>query len=194
MELSTRQIEIIEAATKLIGEKGIQNLTIKKLASEMGFSEPALYRHFKSKTEILQSVLIFYKEKLKLGVSTIIQSELSAIEKTKRMMEFQFNHFSKNPAVIMVIFAETSFQYDSILSNAVSQIMEQKRILVCQIIETGQLEGNIRNDINANQLTTIIMGSMRFSVLKWRLSNFDFDLIDEGKALWETIKTLIKSK
>ncbi|MCB0409114.1 MAG: helix-turn-helix transcriptional regulator, partial [Flavobacteriales bacterium] len=48
MNYSDRQIEIIVAATKLISEKGIQNLTTKNLAAEMSFSEPALYRHFKN--------------------------------------------------------------------------------------------------------------------------------------------------
>ena len=53
MEFTNRQIEIIEAAKKLIGEKGIQNITTKNLAKEMAFTEAALYRHFKNKNEYL---------------------------------------------------------------------------------------------------------------------------------------------
>ena len=83
MIFSKRQIEIIEAATKLIGEKGIQNLTTKNLAAEMGFSEPALYRHFKSKTDILQSVLVFYKEQMKEGVEKLLHDNNSGAEKIK---------------------------------------------------------------------------------------------------------------
>ncbi len=192
MELSNRQIEIIEAATKLIGEKGIQNLTTKNLAAEIGFSEPALYRHFDGKTAILEAVLTYYKEKLGEGLKKITHSDVSGIEKIKSMIEFQFNHFTKFPAVIMVIFAETSFQYDSVLSKAVSEVMNQKRMLVGKIVISGQAEGSIRNDIGAGQLTTMVMGSMRFTVLRWRLSGFDFDLIKEGAVLYRTIELLIK--
>lgn len=192
MELSKRQIEIIEAATELIGEKGLQNLTTKNLASKIGFSEPALYRHFKSKTEILQSVLTFYKDLLKKGLVNIIHSDLTGLEKIKGMMDFQFSHFTKNPAVIMVIFAETSFQYDNILSKSVSEIMTQKRNMVSKIVQVGQQEGSIRDDLDADQLTTMIMGSMRFTVLRWRLADFGFDLLKEGKTLWKTIEILIK--
>ncbi len=194
MELSKRQIEIVEAATKLIGEKGIQNLTTKHLAAEMDFSEPALYRHFKGKTEILKSVLVFFKERLGRGLSDIISSELTGLEQIKAMIDFQFNHFSKNPAVIMVIFAETSFQYDSVLSKAVAMIMKQKAKTVAKIVEKGQQQGVIRNDISAEQLTTTIMGSMRITILRWRLSNFEFDLIEEGEKLWHTIELLIKKE
>jgi len=192
MNFTKRQLEIIEAATQLIGEKGIQNLTTKNLAAEIGFSEPALYRHFKGKTDILKSVLVFYKETLSQGLQKIFSSDITGLDKIKKMIEFQFDHFIKKPAVIMVIFAETSFQYDSLLSKQVSEVMAQKRKMVGKIIASGQAEGSIRNDISADQLTTTVMGSMRFTILSWRLSNFEFDLLNEGKILWNTIETLIK--
>ena len=192
MDLTKRQIEIIEAATKLIGKGGVQSLTTSSLAAEIGFSEPALYRHFADKNEILKSVLIYYKEFLREGLSGVMTSDITGREKIKAMIDFQFKHFTKFPAVIMVIFAETSFQHDSQLSKTVSGIMLQKNKMVSEIIQSGQKEGSIRTDIAPEQLANMIMGSMRFVILKWRLSNFDFDLIQEGKSLWNTIELLIK--
>jgi len=194
MDLSKRQIEIIEAATKLIGKGGVQSLTTKSLATEMGFSEPALYRHFSDKNEILKSVLIYYKEILREGLTDIIQSDLSGIDKIKEMVNFQFAHFTKHPAVILVIFSETSFQHDNQLSKMVSEIMLQKSTLVSNIIKEGQKGGSIRKNIASNQLATVIMGSMRFTILRWRLSNFDFDLIKEGDELCKTIELLIEKE
>ena len=62
MIFTKRQIEIIDASKDLIGEKGVQNLTIKNLAKKMSFTEPALYRHFKDKTQILSGLLLFHRE------------------------------------------------------------------------------------------------------------------------------------
>jgi len=192
MDLSKRQIEIIEAATKLIGRGGVQSLTTKTLAAEMGFSEPALYRHFADKNEILKSVLLYYKDVLRQGLTNVIDSNSTGKEKIKAMIDFQFKHFTNYPAVIMVIFSETSFQYDSQLSQTVSSIMLQKSKMVANMIETGQKEGTIRKDIAPDQLAAVVMGSMRFTILKWRLSKFDFDLLQEGETLWNTIERLIK--
>ena len=58
MIFTKRQIEVIDASKDLIGEKGVQNLTIKNLAKKMSFTEPALYRHFKDKTQILTGLLL----------------------------------------------------------------------------------------------------------------------------------------
>ena len=194
MKFTNRQIEIIKAATTLIGDKGVQNLTTKKLAAEMNFSEPALYRHFKDKTEILKSVLVFYKDYLAKGLKSIIESNDLGIEKIREMIEFQFDHFSKFPAVVMVIFSETSFQYDHSLSKLVSEIIIQKRLTVSNIIRKGQEEGVIRKDIIAEQLTTIVMGGMRLTILEWRLANFDYSLINKGETLWKTIEKILKKE
>ena len=192
MDFTKRQIEIIQKATKLIGSKGLQNLTTKNLAAEMGFSEPALYRHFKGKTDILKSVLIFFKEEMKLGLKGILEdSNLNGLEKVHGILEFQFSHFSNNPAIVMVIFAETSFQYEKELSKTVLDILNTKKQLVEHIIETGQNDKSIRNDIDKEQLSTLIMGSMRFTILRWRLNEYNFNLVKEGENLWVALKKLL---
>ena len=52
-ELSERQKEIINASLEIIAENGIQSLTIKNLSKKIGLVESAIYRHYESKTQIL---------------------------------------------------------------------------------------------------------------------------------------------
>ena len=191
MEYTPRQIEIINAATELINIGGIQQLTTKALAKKMGFSEPAIYRHFKSKTDILSSVLNYYGLGLKTKIDLILQSDDQGIEKLKSIIEFQFDHFTKHPAIVMVIFAETSFQYEEKLSNAVHTILKNKKQRVVSIIQQGQEDGSIRKDVDAAQLASIFMGSMRFTILQWRLNNYKNNLKNGGAELWETMVKLI---
>ena len=194
MDFSPRQIEIIEAATKLIGETGIQNVTTKHLAEEIGFSEPALYRHFKGKTDILVSVLEYFKMKMRSALDPLLAEQESGLGKIHQLIKYQFDLFSKNPAVIMVIFAETSFQYDKKLSATVNKLLKQKQQLVLNMLKEGVEDGSIRKDADLEQLTSIILGSMRFNVLQWRLSNFEFDVKKKGVELWQTINLLISNK
>lgn len=191
MEYTARQIEIINAATELINQGGIQQLTTKALAEKMGFSEPAIYRHFKNKTDILSSVLNYFGMGLKTKMTELIQSKDKGIGKLKQIIEFQFEHFSNHPAIVMVIFAETSFQYEEKLSSAVHNILTNKKERVVSIILQGHKDGSIRSDLDPNQLASIFMGSMRFTILQWRLNNYSNDLKKEGVLLWKTIKSLI---
>lgn len=191
MEYTARQIEIINAATELINKGGIQQLTTKALAEKMNFSEPALYRHFKNKTDILSSLLDYFGHGLKTKMNTLLEKESKGIDKLKQIIEFQFEHFSKHPAIVMVIFAETSFQYEEKLSAAVHNILKNKKQKVESIIQQGQNDGSIRADVYANQLAAVFMGSMRFTILQWRLNNYSSDLNSEGKLLWKTLEKLV---
>ena len=47
-----RQNQIIQESIQLIAQKGIQGLTIKNISKAIGFSEPAIYRHFENKNDI----------------------------------------------------------------------------------------------------------------------------------------------
>ncbi len=52
-----RKTQIVDEATRLFSTEGYEGLTMKSLARACGVSEPALYRHFKSKEEIYEAVL-----------------------------------------------------------------------------------------------------------------------------------------
>ena len=49
--------EIVTAVRKLIIIYGSENVTIKKIAQEIGISEAAIYRHFNSKKDILSFLI-----------------------------------------------------------------------------------------------------------------------------------------
>ena len=192
MIFTERQIDIINASKDLIGEKGVQNLTIKNLAKKMSFSEPALYRHFKDKTQIIKALLLFHREKIVFNIKNILESDISTLEKFEKILEYKFSHIVKNPALIMVIFSETSFQYCSVLSKVVAKIMEQRSLSIILLIKEGQEKKEIRSDISSEQLATIMMGGIRKTILDWKLSGFEADLKLEGKKLWETLELIFK--
>ena len=57
MELTRRQQEIVRTALELIAAGGIRNLTIRNLADRLGLTEPAIYRHFRNKAEIVRTLI-----------------------------------------------------------------------------------------------------------------------------------------
>src|SRR5690554_6482264 len=141
-EFTDRQIEIMEAATNRISKFGIQNLTIKTLAEDIGLSEPALYRHFKSKNEILLSLLAYFKSEMKNRIQSIpFKPNDTEGDKLRAIFNSQLQTFINKPAIVSVIFAESIFHYDESLSNKVSEIMDMMQHFVKENIQKGQENG-----------------------------------------------------
>lgn len=183
-QFTDRQIEIMEAATQRIDQFGIQELTIKNLAADLHLSEAALYRHFKSKNEILLGLLTYFIMEMKERVSLIIKNEKeSPSELLRQLFESQLSTFVKKPAIVSVIFSEGIFQFNKELSEKVSSMMAVMQENIKGLIVRGQNDGLYSKLMGPETLTTIIMGSMRMVVLKWKLSGNKSDLVNDGKSV-----------
>ncbi|MBT4340250.1 MAG: TetR/AcrR family transcriptional regulator, partial [Bacteroidetes bacterium] len=101
-----RQKEIVEVALELITEKGIQGLTIKNLSKKIGISEPAIYRHFDNKIQILISILEFFKDNTEQIFKKELNNNDKAIDKIEHLFTRHFASFSTTPSLVSVIFAE----------------------------------------------------------------------------------------
>jgi len=189
-----RQIEIMQAATQRIDKYGIQDLTIKNLAADLQLSEAALYRHFKSKNDILMGLLNYFIQEMKLRLSAIIdQEELNAADILKQVFDSQLRSFVNNPSIVSVIFSEGIFQFNKDLNKRVMEMMELMQINIQSVIEKGIHAGQIRGLIGASTITTIIMGSMRMTVLKWKLSGHKSNLLQDGITVLSGILNMIKT-
>lgn len=179
-----RQIEIMKAATLRIDTFGIQELTIKNLASDLKLSEAALYRHFKSKKDILLGLLDFFILEMDERISLILaEKDKNASELLRNIFASQLNTFVKNPAIVSVIFSEGIFQFNTELKEKVSQMMAMMQQKIHAIILDGQNEGVYGKLLGPDALTTIVMGSMRMVVLKWKISGNKTKLVNDGTTI-----------
>ena len=115
---SERQEQIIETAIKIIAEKGIQNLTTKNLAKEIGISEPALYRHFDNKLEILKAVIVYFQSKMKPAIGQLNNST-DTLSKIESFILEHLKIISNNPNFAKVIFSEANFQNEDELISKI---------------------------------------------------------------------------
>ena len=187
------QMDIINSAIELIAEKGIQQLTIKNLAGKLGRTEGAIYRHFERKIDILLGILELFKENKKLTAKKIQEQDVASCAKLKRIFEQHFQQFADNPAMAAVVFSEEIFQNEKQLADNVFSIMKETQQIIIAIIEKGQESGEIRGDIDPEELTLIVMGALRLLVTHWRLSQYSFDLREEGARLWASIEQILKT-
>ena len=191
MDLTSRQQEIIDVSISLIADKGIQSLTIKNISQTIGISEPAIYRHFKNKFEILLTIL----DSFEIIAADVLNSEeiqnLNALGKIEFFLLDRYKRCAENPKLAKLMFSEENFQDDERLAEKVLSIMHVHKAAMQKIISAGQNLGEIRDDIDSTSLFRIIFGPMRLLIKQWGLSGCRFDLVAEGKKLWEAEKKIL---
>ncbi len=189
---TARQSEIIDSSIEIIASRGIQGLTIKNLSKEIGISEPAIYRHFKSKTEIILAILENFKIMAKLLSASMEAFQGSAFEKISFMFLKMIEIFAAQPSIVSVIFSEEIFKNEEALLEKIRNIMNLHQNTIENIISKGQNEGNVRKDISKDSLALLVMGALRLLVKRWDLNRHEFNLANEGNALLKSIDLVLK--
>lgn len=189
---STRQGEIIDAALSLIADGGIQALTTKNLSRVVGISEPALYRHFANKMEILHSIIEYSDNENRKVLISVRESELQPLEQLEAFFQHLFGKFMAQPALSVTLLLNEMFQRDKRLMKRLARTMERTQSFLMDIIEQGQKNATIRKDLSAGSLSTVLIGTVRLEITRWRLTEFGFNLEQEGMNMWKDLSQLIK--
>ena len=124
--ISDRQLEIIEAAGKILTASGISGLTIKNLAREMKFSESAIYRHFTSKEEIIIALLEYLANSMDERLSKAISNEQTPEKKFINLFQNQFTFFKKNPHFVVAVFSDGLMEESQRINETILKIMQVK--------------------------------------------------------------------
>ncbi len=194
-EITTnRRIEIIEAAGKLLMAKGVKGLTTKNLSIELGFSESALYRHFRNKEDIVVLLINYLESNIKERLQPIYENtNLTSSEKLLSIFNSQFTFFQQNPHFIIAILSEGLFNETDKINSSILKVINYKLQLLSSIIDEGKKESVLKTTITTEEMVHIIIGSFRMMMLKWKFSGFQIDLITNGNSIMNTTINLLKS-
>ena len=185
MELSKRQKEIIKSAVSLIAKNGIEGLTTKALAASVGISEPALYRHFSNKAEIVRAMIASF------------DSDVENLKKTQSGWQFikaffahRIEQVRTEPALANIIYSEELFIHNGDYADLMKEMMHKHRTMIMENIVIASKNGIIRNDIAPEMVFRILAGSLRLLIKQYGMSGNAFDLCSESTILFNTWDTL----
>jgi AcrR family transcriptional regulator len=187
-----RKDEILNIAIKIIDEAGFSALSMKKVGEIAGISEPAVYRYFKSKenlvNEIFNKIISIHKH-----ISEKYEDCDDDLYKIESILLKHLEYYEKNREITALIFSSDAFSYSNRIKNKISPILKERENLMISLIENAQKKGIIKK-INPDHLTKMISGSIMLLIVNWRMENFSFSLVEKGKILIDTIKTIIINK
>ena len=192
MEITPRQLEIIEVAGKILTVSGVSGLTIKNLAKEMKFSESAIYRHFTSKEEIIIVMLDYVSGIIDQRLNNAILVDDDPESKFKAIFQSQFNFFSNNPHFVVAVFSDGFMEESQRINEIIIKLMAVKVKHLMPIIMEGQQKVIFTNTVTTDELMSIVMGTFRLLMYKWRIANFEFDIKRNGENMVQSLLTLIK--
>lgn len=82
-----REDAILDAATRILAGKGFDLMTMDDVAGEVGISKPSLYKHFKSKDELVGAAMIRLIDGA-LAFLDALPPDLTALARLRTLLEW----------------------------------------------------------------------------------------------------------
>jgi len=184
-----RRTQIVDAARKIIVKYGSEHVTIKRIASEVRISEANIYRHFKSKRQILTLLVENMEEGLLADLATgAADAGGTPIERLDKALRNQLTAVEQRRGVYFQVIAEIVSFGDKRLNRKVTETIAKYVGLIKDILVEAVKAGEVRGDINPQDAAELLFGAVQGLVNTWALSNYSFDLESKFLSLWDVYR------
>jgi AcrR family transcriptional regulator len=186
--IGQRQKQIIDAARKLIIANGSEHITIKGIAQEVGISEAAIYRHFRSKRDILELLVNHIEQNLVKDITKANTSKYTSINTIDKALRSHISAIEQRKGIAFQVIAEIISLGDKELNNKVSKAINSYIDSLKDLLARGVNAREIRGDINLDAAATLLFCMIQGLVNMWALSNYSFNLEKKYMLLWNIFR------
>ncbi|HUZ17344.1 MAG TPA: TetR/AcrR family transcriptional regulator [Spirochaetia bacterium] len=190
-ELSERQLEIVRATIFLIAEQGVQNFSIRKLAKRVGVTEPAIYRHFESKDDLMIKLASHIVHNWREMLAELPLPKIPVIEQIRIILGEVMSYFDENQAFTKTLFSADLFATESGMTAILLELKNEGLARFAELIANGQAAGEIRLGLDPLATAKVVFGSIWWAVTDWLSRQCETDLFAEWSATWKCLMVLL---
>jgi len=158
LKTEIRKDQIKQAVLEIIFSEGLKNLSTRRLANKIGFSEGAIFRHFASKKDIILSIMQDVKDQLLEPLRRIANSNEDPEKRLKELLCTTVGYLVANQGITILLLSEASQENDADLKNNLNVIFNTQRSLMKKIVLDGISEGIWTSTLPVDTLTMLYMG------------------------------------
>lgn len=153
-----RREQIKRAVLEIIHSEGLNRLSTRNIARKVGISEGALFRHFRSKKEVIIDLMEDVKKELLVTQKEIAMNNLPVTERLHQFMCAHVRYLLDKKGITILLLSEAAHQNDPELKDRLKEILLTQKNLVSKIFQDGIASGEWDPGLSVPALTTLYMG------------------------------------
>jgi AcrR family transcriptional regulator len=187
-----RKRQIIDAARKLMIRYGSEHITIRRLAKEVRITEAAIYRHFKSKRDILSFLTEHITESMLEEIGRTAEGPISSLDAVNTTLRNHLSIIEQRKGMSFLILAEIISFGDKRLNRQIAEFIEKYVYRLEILLYEGVSAGLVRGDVNLGNAALLLFGMIQGLVNVWAVNNYGFDLVERYDSLWEVFRKSVE--
>jgi TetR/AcrR family transcriptional regulator, fatty acid metabolism regulator protein len=194
LDTEIRREQIVEAALSLIAAHGVRRLSVGALARRVGLVPSALYRHFRSKQEILDAALQLVQRRALENLREVCTATPDALERLELLLTRVIKMVRDLQALPRIVFSEGMSADQPERKRQAYRILKGLLSAIEGIIRDGQQRGEVRTDFDAQSLAVMFWGMLPPAVILWHVSEGRFDVTRHAERSWDLFREAIRAR
>ena len=191
LDTEVRREQIAEAALALVAGQGLKRLSVAAVARQVGLVPSGIYRHFKSKDEILSAVLDRIEQRLLANVRAAREENDDPLDCLRDVVMRHIRFIREGRAIPRIIFSDDVHAGNPQRKQRVFQIFTRYTGQVAEIVQLGQRQGRIRRDLDVQTVTMMLFGIVVPAGILWHLTEGRFDVTRHAQRAWQILRSAI---
>lgn len=187
-----RKEEIVQAALKVVGSKGVRALTISAIANSAGMSEANIYRHFSGKDQIYSALAEFIGSAVMGNAAAIAGGSRKPLEKLETIFFSHIALITEHPGIPRFVFSDDIHLGQRSLADTLALRIGNYIETITGVIAAGIAEGELKPGLSPRETALTLLGMIQFTALRWTISNASFEIRPEAEKLWLNFMTLVR--
>lgn len=186
-DILKRKEKILIAAIDLLDEAGIQGLTTKEIAKRQNITEPAIYRQFDGKKDIVISILDRYAAYDENIRNTILDNKMGCRQGILYFAKTYAEYYQGYPQITTISFSFDVFRYDKEINERMCSIINGRYDLILQLVSIGLEKGEIPSHSDCQTVADAVFAAMWSITFLWKVNECNFELKERMIKVIETI-------
>lgn len=186
----SRKEQIVLTTIGLIHEVGVSSISMKEIARREEVTEASLYKHFKSKDELLGEVLEYFEKYDEVIHRTLQNSEEQIGENIFRYFTIYAEYYSSYREITSLIHVYDVLAYHPGYVRRAREFTEKKADFLADMIWKGQDKEEFVIQCTPECLSGILLGSFERVITMWRQEEYAFGMKEKTE---EVIGNILKA-
>jgi AcrR family transcriptional regulator len=184
LETQIRREQIAQATLDLVAAGGLKKLSVAAVARRVGLVPSALYRHFKSKDDVLGAALEMILEKLLTNVAAVCEETDDPLERLHRLLLRHIRMIRENRGIPLIIFSQDFYaghpdRRERVYAGICDYVSE-----VGRLIRQAQQTGQVGQRVDVEAAAVLFLGMIQPSAILWHMSDGQFDVTRQAQKAW----------
>jgi len=184
---SEKYNKILQSAGSVFAEYGFHKATISQIAAQAGVADGTLYLYFKNKEDILYQFVNFKTDVVFNKMHSAVKKGKTAEEKLRYLIRCHLTEFQNDKNMAIIFQSEVRYLRD--IESQIKDISKMYLDLLSDIIELGQIEGSMRQDLFVGLVKRFILGAVEGVINTWVSAGGRYDLVSMADPLVELYLT-----